>query len=228
MVVMGAGNNLLGIDLHAKGETHEDGELGARVESAHVFSGVGFGVAFGLRFGQHGRVLRAFFHFAEDEVAGAVENAFDALDAIAGHALLEAGNNGNAAGDGGAVFEMAALGSGQPLQIDAVIGNEFLVGGDDAFAGFERAAHPGSGGIETAGELDNHVDIGGEHGIGVFAPDDARGHPVDALARDPAIEDVRQLEALRLGLDENARHRAANGAKAEDRDAQMACGAGLG
>ena len=223
----GARNDLLGIDLHAKREAHEDGELGARVESAHVLSGVGFGIAFGLRFGQHGGVFRAFFHFAQDEVAGAVENAFDALDAVAGHALFEAGNDGNSAGDGSAVFEMAAFGRGQALQIDAVIGDELFVGGDDAFAGFERAAHPASGGIEAAGELDDHIHIGGEHGIGVFAPDDARGHPVSALARDAAIEDVRQLEAVRLGFDEDARHRAAHRAKAEDGDAEMAGGAGL-
>ncbi len=225
MVVMGARNDLLGIDLHAQGETHEDGELGARIESAHILSGVGFGIAFGLRLGEHRGVFRAFFHFAEDEVAGTVENAFDALDAIAGHALLEAGNHGNAAGDGSAVFEMAAFGRGQPLQIDAVISDEFFVGGDDAFAGFKGAAHPASGGIEAAGELDDHVYIGGEHGIGVFAPDDARGHPVDALARDAAVEDVRQFETVRFGLDENARHRTADRAKTEDGDAQMARGA---
>ncbi len=223
----GAGNDLVGIDLHAQSEAHENGELGARVESADIFSGVGLGVAFGLRFGQNRGVFRAFFHFAEDEVAGAVENAFDALDAVAGHALLEAGNDGNAAGDGSAVFEMAAFGRSQPLQIDAVIGDELFVGGDDAFAGFKRAAHPGSGGIEAAGELDNHIHIGGEHGIGVFAPDDARGRPVDALARHAAVEDVGQLEALRFGLDEDARHRTADRAKTEDGDAQMAGGTGL-
>ena len=52
--------DLLGIDLHAQSEAHEDGELGAGVESAHVFGGIGFGVAFGLRFGEHGGVFRAF------------------------------------------------------------------------------------------------------------------------------------------------------------------------
>ena len=59
----GPRNNLLGIDLHAQREAHEDGELGAGVEAADIFSGVGFGVAFGLGFGQHGRVLRACLPF---------------------------------------------------------------------------------------------------------------------------------------------------------------------
>ena len=137
-------------------------------------------------------------------------------------ALFEAGNHGNSAGHGGAVFQVAALGRGQPLQFDAVIGDELLVGGDDALAGFERAAHPGAGGIEAAGQFHNHVHIGGKHGIGVFAPHHACGHPVHALARHAAIEDVGQFQALRLGLDENARHRAADRAKTEDGDAQRA------
>ncbi len=221
MVAMDRGTISSGSTCDAKREAHEDGELGAGVESADIFGRVGFGIAFGLRLGQHRCVLRAFFHLAEDEVAGAVENAFDALDAVAGHALLEAGNDGDSAGDGGAVFEMAAFGRGQPLQIDAVIGDELFVGGDDALAGFKRAAHPAAGGIEAAGELHNHVYIGGKHGVGVFAPHDARGRPVNALARHAAVEDVSQLEALRLGLDEDARHRAAHRAKAEDGDAQM-------
>ena len=120
---------------------------------------------------------------------------------------------------------MAALGRGQPLQVDAVKGNELLVGGDHAFAGFESAAHPGSGGIESAGEFDNHIDIGGEHRIGVFAPDHARRHPIDALARHAAVEDVGEFQALRLGFDENARHGTAHGAETEDGDAQRLRGA---
>ena len=194
----GPGNDFLGIDLDAEDEAHEDGKLGARVESAHVFSGIGFGIAPGLSLGQHLCKLGALLHLAEDEIAGAVENALDALDAVAGHALFEAGNDGDSAGDCGAVLEMAAFGRGQPLQFDAVIGDELFVGGDHAFARFERAAHPGAGGIEATGKLHNHVDIGSKHGIGVFAPNDACGSPVDALARYAAIENVGQLEALRL------------------------------
>ena len=117
---------------------------------------------------------------------------------------------------------MAAFGGGKALQIDAVISDEFFVGGDDAFAGFESATHPASSWIEAASQLDNHVHIGGEHGVGVFAPDDARGHPVGALACDAAVEDVRQLQAVRLGLDKNARHRAAHRAEAKDGNAEMA------
>ena len=173
----GLGHNLFRIDDDAQRQAHEDGELGARVEAADVFSGIGFGIAFGLRLGQHGRILGAFIHFAEDEVAGAVENAFHALDAIAGETLLEAGDHRNAAGNSSAILQVSALGRGQPLEIDAVIGNELLVGGDNALAGFKSAAHPAAGWIEAAGQFHDDVDIGGEHSVGVFAPDNALPAP---------------------------------------------------
>ena len=48
----GPRNDLFGIDLHAQREAHENRELGAGVKAAHIFSRVGFGVAFGLRLGQ--------------------------------------------------------------------------------------------------------------------------------------------------------------------------------
>ena len=89
---------------------------------------------------------------------------------------------------------MATFGRGQTLEIDAVKGDKFFVGGDDAFAGFKSAAHPASGWIETAGKLDDDIDIGGEDCVDVFAPDHARGNPIDALARDAAIEDVGELQ----------------------------------
>ena len=153
----GPGNDLFGIDLHAQREAHENRELGTGVKAADIFSRVGFCVALCLRLGKNGCVLRAFFHFAENEIAGSVENAFDAFDVVTGEALLEAGNDGNSAGDGGAVFEMAALCRCNAFEIDAVKGNEFLVGGDNAFPGFESAAHPDSGRIQSASEFhDRH------------------------------------------------------------------------
>ena len=222
------GNDFFGIDLDAEDEAHEDGKLGARVETAHVFCGIGLGVAPGLSLGQHFGKLSALLHLAQDEIAGSIENALDAFDAVARHALFEAGNHGDSPGYSGAVFEMAAPGRGQPLQFNALVCDELLIGGNDAFAGFQRAARPGAGGIEAADQLHNHIHVGGKHGIGFFAPDDARGHPVHALARHAAIEYVGQLEALRPCFDEDARHRAADRAKTEDGDAQMAGGVGLG
>jgi len=74
------------------------------------------------------------------------------------------------------------MGRGQAFEFDAVIGNEFFVGGDYAFAGFEGAAHPNTGLIEATDQLDDHVYVGGQHGVRIFAPDYARRDPRNALA----------------------------------------------
>ena len=48
------------------------------------------------------------------------------------------------------------------------------------------------------------------------------GHPVDALARHVAVEDVRQLDVRHFAAAENARHRLADGAESEQRHARGA------
>ena len=48
-------------------------------------------------------------------------------------------------------IEMTAASRCQSLELHAVEGDEFLVGGNDAFAGVERLAHPFAGGVEAAG-----------------------------------------------------------------------------
>ena len=155
--------------------------------------------------GEHGRILGAFIHFAEDEVAGAVENAFHALDAIAGETLFEPGDYRNAAGNSSAIFDMSAFGRREALEIDAVIGNELLVGGNNALASFKSAAHPAAGRIEATGEFNDDVDVRGEHGVGVFAPDNALGHPGNTLAGHAAIVDMGEFQTLGLGFNQNSR-----------------------
>ena len=209
-----------GFDLDPQRQPHEDRQLGASVEAAHIFGGVRFGVASGLGGGQHGGELGALLHLAEDEVAGAVENAFDALDAVAGESLLQSGNDRDASGNRGAIFQMAAMGGGQALQFHTVEGDQFLVGGDYALACFERAPHPGAHGIQAAYEFHNHVRIGAEHRIDVLAPDDGRGGPVHPLSRHAAIEDMGQFQAIRLGVGQDPRHRTAYRAETEDGDSQ--------
>ena len=173
--VMGRGTMASGSTSTRKREAHENGELGASIKAADVLGGVGFGVALGLRGGKDGGVFGALLHAAEDEVAGAVEDALNALDAVAGHALLQAGNNGNAAGDGRAVLEVTAAGRGQTLQLHAVIRDEFLVGGDDAFAGFKSLAHPRADRIETADQFDYDVDVRGKNRVRIFGPHPRQG-----------------------------------------------------
>ena len=194
----GLGDNLVRIDDDAEREAHENGKLGAGVETADIFSGVGLGIAFGLGLGEHGRVFCALIHFAEDEVAGAVENAFHALDAIAGEALLEAGNDGDAAGHRGSVLKVAAFGRGQALKIDAVIGDEFLVGGDDALAGFKCAAHPVPAGSRPPTNSTMTSTSEASTASASSLQTTACGRPRNTLAGDAAVVDVGQFQSLGL------------------------------
>ena len=81
--------------------------------------------------------------------------------------------------------------------------------------------------IEAAGEFDDDIDVGSEDGVGVFAPNDGRGGPGNALAGYAAVEDVREFQSLRFGFNQNARDGAADRAKAEDGDAQRAANGGV-
>ena len=123
------------------------------------------------------------------------------------------GITGNAARDGGSILEVSAFGGGQPFQFHAMEGDELLVGGDHALAGFERAPDPGTRGIKSADEFNNHVGIGAEHGVDILGPYDVRPGPVHALARHAAIENVGQFEARGLEVGENAGDGAAHGAE---------------
>ena len=69
----------------AEGEARQDGELVGGVEAADVEGRVGLGIAEALRVGQavlEGQALQ--LHARQDVVAGAVEDAVDARDRVAG------------------------------------------------------------------------------------------------------------------------------------------------
>ena len=90
----------LGRDAHAEGQRGENGEFVRGIEAANVEGWIGFGVAELLRLGETllERQLLAL-HAREDVIAGAVEDAVNALDRIAGEALAQRLDDGNAAGD---------------------------------------------------------------------------------------------------------------------------------
>lgn len=100
---------------------------------------------------------------------------------------------------------MATFCSGKAFELNAMEGDEFLVRGDDALAGFKRAAHPGACGIEPACELDDDVGFRREDSGGIIAPDDAGWNPINAFAGDAAVEYMAEFETLGLRLHENAR-----------------------
>jgi hypothetical protein len=132
--------------------------------------------------------------------------------------LLEAGDDGNATGDGGSVEQMRAFGAGEAVEFDAVFGDELFVAGDGGFSGFKSAANPGTSGLETACEFNDDVNVGAQDFVEVLGPDNVAGDPVDFLAGDAAVEDVRELKAFGLEIAEDARNGAANGSESQDGD----------
>ena len=213
-------HNLFGSHFQPQRQPHQNCQLGTRIESANILCRIGLGIPLRLRFFQHIRVFRPVLHLAQDEVAGAIQNAFNALNAIAGQPLLKAGNHGDSARDRRAVLQVPAFGRGQPLQFHAVKGNQLLVGRDHALARFQRPAYPISRRLKTARQFHHHVHIRGQHSVGVFAPHHARWNPVHTLALYAAVEDMRQRQALGLLLHQDARRRTAHRSKPEDRNPQ--------
>jgi hypothetical protein len=221
----GLGGDVVGVELGVEGEAGEDAELGAGVKAVDVGGGIGFCVAEGLGCLQDFGVVGSGFHGGEDEVAGAVDDAGDAGDAVAAETLGHAGDDGDATGDGCAVEELHVVLCGEGEESGAAIGDELLVSGDDVFAGSEGRAQPAFDGVEAAHELDDEVDVGGEENVfDAVGPDgvgeDEAGAFVGALAGDVAIEDVGDAEAGVGGGCEDFGEGGADGAEAEEADAE--------
>jgi hypothetical protein len=136
------------------------------------------------------------FHAREHGVGSAVQNRYDARDAIAGQALNRA-HDWHGAADRGLETQLTALAGGERPERRSMAGNELLVCGDDRFACKERGACPRSGRLDPADCLDHDVDIARQDVIDAIGPDDSAGpvgrEPVAFLVR-PAIEDVGESE----------------------------------
>ena len=101
--------------------------------------GVGLGVAELLRLGQHlGELAAALAHHREDVVAGAVEDAGDAGDAVAGQALAQRLDDRDAAGHRRLEGQRHAGALGRRGQLGAVHRQQRLVGGHHRLAGRQR------------------------------------------------------------------------------------------
>src|SRR3569623_2477897 len=93
-----------------------------------------------LQAGLEGQAL--LLHPRQDVIAGTVEDAVDALDSVAGEFLAHGAHDRNGAGDGGLEVERAAVLLGERGELDAVLGEQRLVGGAHRLArgarGFDR------------------------------------------------------------------------------------------
>ena len=101
----------------AEGERRQDRQLVGGVEAADVEGGIGLRVAQPLRFLQHvGELASLARHLGENVVAGPVEDAEYALDAVAGEALAQGFDDGDAAGHRRLETECGAVAFGQVSQ----------------------------------------------------------------------------------------------------------------
>ncbi len=137
--------NGAGVDAHAERDRGEDGELVRGVEAADVEGRIGLGVTEPLRLLQAVFERQPFgFHLRQDIIAGAVENAADALDAIARQRLAQGLDDGNAAADRRLEGERASRALGEFGQLDAMRRQHGLVGGDDRQAAPQGGRAPPS------------------------------------------------------------------------------------
>ena len=158
------GVDIGGNDALAKRQRRQDRQLRARVEAVDVGGGIGFGVAGLLRFGEHLFEARAaLLDLRQDVVAGAVQNAVERGDAIAGDAFAQNRVNGDAAGDAGLHRQIDAAAMAWSHNSAPAERHQFLVGGDDGFAprrcGFDDLARDRG----AAHQLRDDLDIGMLH-----------------------------------------------------------------
>jgi hypothetical protein len=217
----------LQVDLAAEGERGQDGQLVRGVDAVDIEAGIGLGVAQVLRLGQDLVELAAgLAHGAEDVVAGAVEHAVDAPDAVGRQALAQALDDRDAAGYGRLVGERRPGRLGGAREAGAVVREQRLVGGDHVVARRDRALDDRLGhALGAADQLQHHVYLGiGRHGHRVVEP--ARPREIDrpglaALAgrdrRDHDLPAAARRDQRAVLLDQ-PHGLGADGAQARDRD----------
>ena len=132
-----------------------------RINTFHVEGRISLGITQRLRFSKHVFKRPALVtHFSQDEVAGAVDDAGDPVDAIGRQTFTQRLDDRNTTGDRGLERNHHALGAGSSEDLVAVHGNQRLVGGDHVLAIFDRLEHHILGQRVTADQFDNDVDLG--------------------------------------------------------------------
>ena len=151
-----------------------------------------------------------------------------AEQAVAGESFFQGVKHGNAARDGGSKGQAHAFLASQSEKLGAVQRDELLVGGDDGLAGLQGAAHQLLGGVEAADQLGDNVHVGRvENVVEAFRPLRVRWSPGDALAGDAAVADVGQLQLRNFALTEQAAHRRADSAEADQSHVPSSAGGSL-
>ena len=221
----------LRVDPEAESERSEDCELVRGIEAADVEGRIGFGVAETLGLGEADVEREVVgLHARQDVVAGAVEDAGDALDRVAGEALAQCLDDRNAAADRSLEKERRIVRFGQRREPHPMRGEHRLVGGDHRQPARQRRLDSVEGdAVRPADQFDEDVDIGGRgHRGGVV--EEMRAAEIDAaiavLSRAKGGEDAfaarARDEASALPLEQLNEARP-DDANAGDAQAQRFC-----
>ena len=171
------------IDPRAEADGREDRQLVRRVHAFDIEGRIGLGKAQPLRFGQHVAEVRAgALHRREDVIAGAVEDAVNLGERIGRGAFAQALDDRDAARHRRLELERGVMALGDLRQLQPVMRDHRLVGGDEALARAQRRARQRQRrAVRAADQLYHHVHV--------IAPRQ-RGHvvfPGEARDIDPAI-----------------------------------------
>ena len=132
-------------DRPAERQCGQDRQLVRGIDAVDVERRIGFGVAQLLRIGEHlGELAAALAHLRQDVVAGAVEDAGDAADAVRGQPLAQRLDHRNAAGHRRLERQRHAALLGRGGERGAMHREHRLVGGDHRLAGGQRRLHQGT------------------------------------------------------------------------------------
>src|SRR5690606_2997261 len=155
------GVGLIELQRDAEGDGRQNGQLVGGVDAFHVEGRVGLGVAQCLGFLEHVLKGTTFLaHLGEDEIAGAVDDASQPVDAVGGQAFADRLDHRDATGHGGFVGDNHAFLAGAGEDLVAVHGDQCLVGGDHVLAMLDGLEHQFLGDGVATDQLDDHVDLG--------------------------------------------------------------------
>ena len=235
---VGSGRDRRRIEPPIERQARQDDQLVDRVEPLDVARRIGLRVAEPLRLGQRGREVERrglVGHGGQDEVGRAVDDPAHALDTVRREITGQRPEDGDPATDRRLEAQGCAGPPGDRLELRSVVGDDVLVGGDDALAHRQRGADEGVGRLVAAHQLDDDIDLVAGHQVGRRVRDQAGRKTRRDGTIDVAHGDRRQLERHAISgsqpvrpVEQRRDHLASDGPRAQDRDAQGAAAHDLG
>jgi len=199
---VGAGDlrNALGegpveLQRNTEGDRRQDSQLVRGIDAFHVETRVGLGVTQALRLGQHvGEVRTLVPHFGKNEIAGAIDDAGQPLDAVTGQAFANGLDDRNAAGDSGLERHHHPILLRGREDLVAVRCDQRLVGRDHVLAVGDRLQHQRTRRLIATHEFNDHGEVRVvDHVLGFVGETDPRGRAI-ALAFRVAGRGVHDLD----------------------------------